>query len=183
MRNTLIVCTMTRSMAVVVMLLLGACASTPDLVCNGPSGNSLQIAIEQARSAMRDGCATYFDDYFADLLHIAEGDPKPENKQAFSEFLMWASDEGILNRRQAQSWYNRYFAVKFVSLMGDYNNCSSTCPRKDDVMARMETELKHKEQGLMRVSQDKDGYYRADRLLREAELVLAATCSACEQGT
>ena len=172
-----------RLLAVTAALLLGACASTPELVCNGPSSNSLEIALGQARSAMRNGCATYFDDYFADLMNIAEGDPKPENKQAFSDFLMWASDEGILNKRQAQSWYNRYFAVKFVSLMGDYNNCSSTCPRRDDVMARMETELKHKEQGLMRVSQDKNGYYRADRLLRETELVLAATCTACEQGT
>ena len=168
---------------VAAVLTLGACTSTPDLVCNGPSSNSIEVAIGQAKEAMRDGCATYFDDYFADLMHIAEGDPKPENKRAFSDFLMWASDEGILNKRQAQTWYNRYFAVKFVSLMGDYNNCSSTCPRRDDVMARMEIELKHKEQGLMRVSGDKSGYYRADRLLQEAELVLAATCNACEQGT
>ena len=31
----------------------------------------------------------------------------------------------------------------------------------------------------MRVSQDNEGYYRADQLFQEVELVLEATCTAC----
>jgi hypothetical protein len=73
--------------------------------------------------------------------------------------------------------------VKFVSLAGDYNNCSHTCPRRDVVMLDMERELGDKERGLMKVSLDNQGYYRADELYREVELVLEATCTACAAGS
>jgi hypothetical protein len=46
----------------------------------------------------------------------------------------------------------------------------------------MERELSDKERGLLKVSVDRDGYYRADRLYQEVELVLEATCTACTAG-
>ena len=46
----------------------------------------------------------------------------------------------------------------------------------------MERELSDKERGLLKVSEDRDGYYRADRLFQEVELVLEATCTACAAG-
>ena len=132
--------------------------------------------------SLASGCQAQFDRYFDDLLTIAEGDPKPENKRVFSEFLVWSSDQGLLSNRQAQEYYNRYFNVKFMSMKGDYNNCSHTCPNKQRVLFNMERELSDKERGLMRVSLDNDGYYRADQLFQEVELVLEATCSACAAG-
>jgi hypothetical protein len=69
-----------------------------------------------------------------------------------------------------------------MSMRGDYNNCSHTCPNKKKVMFDMERELTDKERGLLRVSRDADGYYRADRLYQEVELVLEATCTACTAG-
>ncbi len=120
--------------------------------------------------------------YYDDLLSIAEGDPKAENKRVFSEFLVWASDGGLLSQRQAREYYNRYFNVKFVSLQSDYNNCTHTCPRRDRVMLNMERELTDKERGLLKVSLDNAGYYRADELYQEVELVLEATCTACAAG-
>ena len=156
----------------------GGCATTPPQ-CALPDGHNLRSAMETTKSHLGDGCVALFDAYFDRLLEIAEGDPKPRNKQHFSEFLEWTADSGLLSQRQAQSYYNRYFNVKFMSLAGDYNNCSYTCPRQGEVMSRMEEELGDKEQGLLRVSQDRDSYYRADQLLKETELVLAATCTAC----
>lgn len=160
---------------------LASCASAPPS-CGGLQTRNLEAAFEQARSSVGNGCAASFENYFAELLAIAEGDPKPVNKRMFSEFLVWASDEGILSRQQARDYYNRYFNVKFVSLAGDYNNCSHTCPRRDAVMLDMERELGDKERGLMKVSLDNQGYYRADELYREVELVLEATCTACAAG-
>jgi len=46
----------------------------------------------------------------------------------------------------------------------------------------MEAELADKERGMLQASLDRDGYYRADRLFSETELVLEATCRACEAG-
>ncbi len=64
-------------------------------------------------------------------------------------------------------------------MMGDYNNCALSCPRKSTLLFELETELADKELGLMKVSGDRDAYYRADRLYQELELVLEATCTAC----
>jgi hypothetical protein len=163
------------------VLVLASCA-TPPPPCNGPQSKNLDTAISSVKQALNNGCEASFDRYFDDLLTIAEGDPKPENKRVFSEFLVWAGDEGLLSQRQAKSYYNRYFNVKFMALQSEYNNCSNTCPVRDRVMLDLERELSDKERGLLKVSLDNEGYYRADELYQELELVLEATCTACAAG-
>jgi len=164
------------------VLTLASCASTPP-PCNGPQTKNLNAAISEVKTTLNNGCAASFDRYYDDLLTIAEGDPKAENKRLFSEFLIWASDEGLLSQRQAKNYYNRYFNVKFMALQSDYNNCSHTCPVRDRVMLNMERELSEKERGLLKISLDAEGYYRADELYQEVELVLEATCTACAAGS
>ncbi len=159
-------------------LALAACASTAP-TCSSPLTKNLDSAITSVQASLTNGCQAHFDRYYDDLLTIAEGDPKPENKREFSEFLVWANDSGLLSNRQAENYYNRYFNVKFMAMKGDYNNCSNTCPNKQKVLLSLERELVDKERGLMKVSRDADGYYRADKLFQEIELVLAATCTAC----
>lgn len=163
------------------LLALSGCVSTsPD--CGGPMSRNLDSAIANVQSKLINGCDAHFDSYYNELLTIAEGDPKPENKRAFSELLVWSADQGLLSKRQAENYYNRYFSVKFMSMRGDYNNCSHTCPNKRKVLIEMEDELSDKERGLLKVSRDADGYYRADQLYQEIELVLEATCTACTAG-
>jgi hypothetical protein len=162
-------------------LLLAACATSPP-PCGSPQSRNLDRAVEDVKHSLSNGCEAHFDRFYDDLLNIAEGDPKPENKRVFSDFLLWSSDEGLLSQRQARDYYNRYFNVKFMALQGDYNNCSHTCPRRERVMLDMERELVDKERGLLKVSLDNDGYYRADELYQEVELVLEATCTACAAG-
>ena len=162
-------------------LVLSSCASTTP-TCSSPQAKDLGRAVTTVQASLMEGCHAHFDRYYDDLLSIAEGDPKPENKREFSQFLVWSSDNGLLSNRQAQDYYNRYFNIKFMSLKGDYNNCSHTCPNKQKVLFDMERELSDKERGLLRVSLDNDGYYRADRLYQEVELVLEATCTACAAG-
>jgi len=152
-------------------LTLASCATHPP-PCDSPATKNLDSAISQVQRALDNGCTAHFDRYYDDLLTIAEGDPKAGNKRKFSEFLVWTTDEGLLSQRQAKEYYNRYFNVKFVSMQGDYNNCSHTCPRRDRVMQNMERELDDKERGLLKVSLDNSGYYRADELYQEIELVL-----------
>ena len=64
-------------------------------------------------------------------------------------------------------------------MIGDYSNCSHTCRGKGRVLNDLQRELVDKERGLLKVSADRDSYRRADQLMRETELVLEATCSAC----
>ena len=116
-------------------------------------------------------------------LGLLADNPDKQNPMLFSNFLMRVQDLGVISRRQAQALYNRYFNVKFVSLRGDYNTCSQTCPVRDQVMSDMRAELHDKELGLMRASSDQGSFYRADNLLKEADLVLEATCRACANGS
>jgi hypothetical protein len=162
-------------------LFLASCATSPP-PCDSPQTRNLSAAVDHVKDSLSSGCAAHFDRYYDDLLRTAEGDPKPGNKRVFSEFLVWSADEGLLSQRQAKDYYNRYFNVKFMTLQSDYNNCSHTCPRRDRVMLDMERELSDKERGLLKVSLDNDGYYRADELFQEVELVLEATCTACSAG-
>lgn len=158
----------------------GCATTTPE--CSLAETRNLDSAIGSARSNLQAGCVAYFDSYMDQLLEIAAGDPDPGNKRAFSDFLVWSADTGLLSKRQAQETWNRYFNVKFVSLKGDYNNCALTCPVRQDVLDKMEQELADKERGMLQASLDQDGYYRADRLYAETELVLEATCRACSAG-
>ena len=162
------------------MLTASCVSNAPE--CVGPQSRNLAAAIDEAQGSLINGCHAHFDRYYDTLLVTAEGDPKPENKRAFSEFLVWSSDQGLLSTRQAQDYYNRFFNVKFLALKGDYNNCSHTCPNKQKVLFDMERELSDKERGLLKVSLDNEGYYRADQLYQEVELVLEATCTACAAG-
>lgn len=163
--------------------LLTACSSnqTRATVCSPPEGPNLDAAVAKARFDLETGCERQFDAYFQRLLTIAEGDPKKENKAVFSDFLVWANNQGLLSKRQARETYTRYFGVKYVSLISDYSVCAQTCPRQQDVMRDMSHELHDKEQGLLKVSEDRLEYYRANRLYQEAELVLEATCTACAE--
>lgn len=168
---------------IVALISLAGCAATvPVDQCIVNPRSNLDGAIRQVEDKLADGCAYSFNDYFAQLLEVAADDSASENKRRFSDFLVRTSDQGIISKRQAKSIYNRYFNVKFVSLAGDYNTCSQTCPVRARVIADMQVELLDKEVGLVQVSEDSVSYYRADHLLKEAQLVLEATCRACEAG-
>jgi hypothetical protein len=163
-------------------ILLAAACQTAEPICSISLRPSLATAMRVAEDKLSSGCEYSFDDYFSQLLEIAAKNPDAENRRLFSDFLVRVSDEGIVSKRQARSRYNRYFNIKFVSLAGDYNTCSQTCPVQDKVLADMQVELLDKELGLVQASEDSASYYRADHLLKQAQLVLEATCKACDAG-
>lgn len=170
------------------LLLVGALAlagcETPQRTadCDAPLKGSLQTVTDSVEDRLAQGCEYHFDDYFASMLAVAEANPEAGNRVLFSDFLVRQHQGGVISKRRAESLYNRYFGVKFVSLQGDYNTCAQTCPVREQVLSDMRTELQHKERGMLRASTDQQGFYRADALLQETELVLEATCRACEAG-
>lgn len=168
------------------LAILAGCETQPAPVadlCGGRLGANLDSALAETEKRLGAGCEYRFDSYFKENLATAEANPDAENKRAFSDHLMQVNAMGVISKRQAQDLYNRYFNIKFVSLTGDYNTCSQTCPVQGRVVSDMKAELQDKELGLLRVSGDNASYYRADNLLKEAQLVLAATCRACAAGS
>ena len=174
-----------RTLFVLCLAALGVagCASQQNTAyCSARLPGTLTAAMDEARERLGNGCEYHFDGYYRDLLSIAEANPDSRNRMHFSDFLLQVNDMGVISRRQAEALYNRYFGIKFVSLQGDYNTCSQTCPQRARVLSDMKAELHDKELGLLRASADQKSYYRADTLLKETELVLEATCSACQAG-
>jgi len=139
-------------------------------------------AIGRAKADLSSrSCHTAFDDYFQRLVEVAAGYPDLENKKRFSNFLLWARSEGILNMIQAKEYYNRYFNDTFMSLPDEYNVCAS-CFRKNEIGLAMEQELRQKDRGLLKACGDKKSYYRANEHYNNLLVVLDATCLACENG-
>ena len=164
-------------------LVLGACQTTPPAnACAMSFNGDLAAAMHRVESKLASGCEFKFDQYFQSLLAQAAENPDADNRMLFSNHLMNVHDAGIISRRQAETLYNRYFGVKFVSMRGEYNTCSQVCPMRTQVVSDMKAELHDKELGPMRASSDSASFYRADNLLREADLVLEATCRACAAG-
>jgi hypothetical protein len=159
----------------------GCTTTTPDH-CAVDLRGDLDGAMRTVETRLGSGCEYHFDGYFNNLLALAEANPDKQNRKLFSDHLLRVQDMGVISRRQAEGLYNRYFNVKFVSLQGDYNTCSQTCPIRKQVMSDMRAELHDKELGLLRASNDAPSFYRADHLLKETDLVLEATCRACLAG-
>lgn len=169
-------------LAAPLLFLAAACTTTDPEYCAVNVRGDLDNAMRTVETKLDSGCEYHFDSYFQSLLTQAEENPDKNNRKLFSEHLMRVHDMGVISRRQAEGLYNRYFNVKFVSLQGDYNTCSQTCPIRKQVMSDMRAELHDKELGLLRASNDAASFYRADHLLKEADLVLEATCRACLAG-
>ena len=149
--------------------------------CTLPSGVNLEEALTHSRKDLGHlECEPMFDNYFVRLIDVAKRDPDLENKRRFSEFLEWAHDQGIIDKIQARSYYNRYFNTTFMSLPDDYNVCSS-CPEetKKNIEYQMEKELRQKEEGLLRACRDKHAYYKASDQYNSVLLLLDATCTSC----
>ena len=149
--------------------------------CTLPSGVNLEEALAHSRKDLiRLECEQMFDTYYGRLIDIAKRDPDIENRRRFSDFLMWANDEGVIDKIQARYYYNRYFNTTFMSLQDDFNVCSScTEDAKRDLEAELHKELGQKEDGLLRACQDKPAYYAAADQYNSILLLLDATCSAC----
>ncbi len=163
--------------------LVAACTTTSSDYCAGAVSGNLNSAINTVENRLGEGCTYHFDQYFENLLAIAADNPDRDNVKKFSDHLMRVNEMGVITRRQARDLYNRYFNIKFVAMSGDFNTCAQTCPVKSKVLASMRSELQDKELGLLRASDNAQGYYRADHLLKETTLVREATCKACAAGT
>jgi hypothetical protein len=170
-------------LSVVLACLILAC-NQPQIVqprCILPSGVDLEEALAHSEADLGHlECEPRFDSYFERLIDVAKRDPDEQNKRKFSDFLQWANAEGIIDKIQARDYYNRYFNTTFMSLPDDFNVCSSCSEkRQNDLELRLEAELGQKEDGLLRICQDKDAYYAAADQYNSIMLLLDATCTAC----
>ncbi len=149
-------------------------------LCTLPTGHLVDEAFDQAkRTLSRSDCVYQFDAIFKALLNIAEGDPDESHKKKFYELLKWAKEDGMISKLKAQEYYTRYFTHTFYSLPRDYNTCTY-CPKLSQIMRDLKNELNQKALGLNRICKDQMRYAKAAGDLQTLDLILEATCKACE---
>ncbi len=150
-------------------------------LCTLPSGNLTEPAFETAMATLDSPhCRYRFDEVFSALVTVCKGSPALENREKFSNFLVWAKDAGIISSIKAKKLYNRYFTSDFVSLPDDYQNCSY-CSRMGTILSDTRTELSDKELGLIKVCGDKTAFAKASDDLKKIQLILEAVCYACQE--
>ena len=181
MEHTLLKCLSGLSAGLLTLLLSGCATTSESQPCRLPESKNVESAFRHAREELtRSECHYRFDAYYQRLLEVAEGDPNPGHARRFSDFLLWSNSQDIINRRTAKDYYNRYFSYKFVSLPDNYSNCGYTCRVRDEVAANMREELRDKDKGLLKVTGDREKYARANDLYESMQLLIEATCTACE---
>lgn len=162
-------------------MLLWGCASAPTPSnCIAPSGKLVAPAFSRAQSSLAySECWSQFDSYFDSLLVAAEGDPKQENVERFSDFVGWSIERGVVTKVAGSELFTRYFSPNFVSLPNDRSVCSAvrSNPRlnKD-----VELELRDKYRGLVSVAGNNATYAQAAREQASLVQILGAMESACQ---
>ncbi len=162
------------------VLTAAGCATTPPADCSASLPNNLDSAMGLVERKLDAGCAYQYDSYFDGLINVARENPDSAHRERFSEHLGRVQRSGLLSANQAAERFNQYFNHKFVAFRSEFNTCQQICPSKDAVLSNMERELVMKQAGLMEATRDSSRYQLADELMQESELVLEATCIACQ---
>jgi len=165
-----------------VLLSITGCGGTPTPPdCSPPAGANVDTAFQEARQDLaHPACQFRFEQYFDQLMVVAAGDPQPQHAQRFSDFLLWANSQDVITKMTAKELYTRYFSARFASLPDEYSNCSYTCEMRDDIVSKMQAELRDKDRGLIKVTGDRDKYAQANRNFMSVRTLMEATCKACQ---
>jgi len=178
-------------MAAFVMLAVSACGASktrqeygstaqPGGPCLLQASHLVDQAFGDAKERLQDaGCQRYFDDYFDTLLESAAGDPGPENKQRFADFLEWSIERGVISNTQGKIRFTRYFHGTYASLPNDRSTCLAT-RQKGRVVRDLGEELKQKQAGLLKAVDDKQAWQTAKVNYNDLVFLIEATRLACE---
>lgn len=164
-----------------IALFLWGCTSTPvPSNCIAPSGKLVAPAFSRAQSSLAySECWSQFGSYFDALLTAAEGDPKQENVERFSDFVGWSIERGVVTKVAGSELFTRYFSPNFVSLPNDRSVCSAV--RSNPKLNReVELELRDKYRGLVGVAGNNATYAQAAREQASLVQILGAMESACQ---
>jgi len=174
--------TITKTFALISLLALSACNSTPEVSQNCESITSVNLtdAVNTAKSALQSGqCSHKFAGYYQELLIVGTGSPEKANKRVFDNFINWSYKHKIISKLDAKQYFNRYFSERFMSLNGTYNICSQSA-KQNEIFSALTLEMQDKKLGLLKVLNDKSNFNKVARQYSDLQTVLEATWLACE---
>lgn len=151
----------------------------PQDTCQLNPTKKFEIAMDDAKTRLStNNCLGNFDNYYSELLEVAKGYPKAENSAKFMDYLRWSVNQGYVSKVQAETRYERYFSYKFSTLDSKRSVAAAVCPKLDETMTELRSELQDKKTGLQDVNGSAAKYKKAQQLYYELELNLEAVCAA-----
>ena len=145
--------------AIGALLALSGCASQSidnSAFCQFNYTKNVDEAFAQVSNKLdSSACHYYFDDYMQELLTIAKGAPGRDNQERFANLLRSSIDRGVISK-----------------------NCASL-QNKPAIYASMKRELRMKKQGLLDISNDAQGFRRAQSHYENMQHVFDAVALAC----
>ncbi len=155
-------------------------AQTPAVSCPEVSGVDLADATQTVKSALQTGqCSHKFADYYEGLMTIAAGAPAKANKGVFSDFIGWSYTQQLISKRDAETYFSRYFGEGFISLDDTYNTCSLSS-KQDELISALNSEMKDKKRGILTVLGNKELFADVSNQHAALRSVLEATWMACD---
>ncbi len=169
--------------AIGALLALSGCASQSidnSAFCQFNYTKNVDEAFAQVSNKLdSSACHYYFDDYMQELLTIAKGAPGRDNQERFANLLRSSIDRGVISKRQGQEIFGQYFDTEFYAVkVMQRNNCASL-QNKPAIYASMKRELRMKKQGLLDISNDAQGFRRAQSHYENMQHVFDAVALAC----
>lgn len=170
------------------LLLLASCIATPQKPLEGvaacplpPKSKNLDEGLRQIKAFLSSNpyCNTLYEDYFLAALQIATQNPGIENRGKFAKFLSWSRDNGIITQKEGKNYFNRFFNPKYISISGNYNNCSQI-DKREAILKSARDEMNDKKTGLMHVLNQPKLFKMSQNLYMDLDYmyseVLSKTC-------
>ena len=147
--------------------------------CNIPKSTRVDDVIAKTKAILQGTqCNEEFDDLYQNILKVAARDSKPSNRALIKGFIDWCYANGILYKNTARQKYGEYFSSMFMCLEKWPKICHQ-CSGLNEIERDMKAELRMKELGLLRISEDEARYNKAVIAFNQTLVVLKAACMAC----
>jgi hypothetical protein len=155
-------------------------APLANYTCELSQSKIVSVAFDETQVALSNtSCWSDFDAHFNNLLSIASGDPTPEHKKTFADFLRRSEAQGIISKVQLKQTYTRYFTGFFASLPKDESNCKAG-QDINKLTRNLDTEMRDKQKGLLKAMGARDEFSKAKRDRDAIILIVAAAGEACQ---
>lgn len=166
------------------LLAITACSNqqTDETACALSSTSNVEKRFTEVEEKLQHPqCHYSWPTYQAELVAVAKGSPGPENEARFAELLRSSMDRGIINRKQGQEMFSRYFDPEFYTVKSEVRSSCSALTRKDALFTDMRKELEFKREGMLEVLNDEDRFRQAQQHYSDLRLVFDAIEYACNE--
>jgi len=170
-------------------IILSSCTSNEavekDMDCPLPESKNIVKAFQQASKVLsRPECEYDVMSIWKKLLKITQGNPQPQNREYFDEFLTWLNKANLIEDNQQKELFGRFFDTTFVSLPIHKNRsvcdyCYDSKYGEKKLLKNIDEEMEQKQLGLFEILGDESLYKKSLKNSNDLKVIIKAACTSC----